>query len=169
MNRVGPRRVGPSKLAVGLYVVVTLAFAIASILYAIFAVVVVYQAAIGTLGYRDLALTVPQLIYGVPTLFVLWGVRSFARSMRGGDPFTTAGVRRIRILALVFLLGFPSVRLLGGILFALAFPAPHPVALVVRSMSGTALSGLISGLTLFVLAEVFAHGVRLREDVEGTV
>ena len=28
---------------------------------------------------------------------------------------------------------------------------------------------LLAGLGAFILAEVFAHGVRLREDVEGTV
>ncbi|MGH9037239.1 MAG: hypothetical protein ACRD0O_15880 [Acidimicrobiia bacterium] len=30
-------------------------------------------------------------------------------------------------------------------------------------------NGPLAGLGVFVLAEVFAHGVRLREDVEGTV
>ena len=28
---------------------------------------------------------------------------------------------------------------------------------------------LLTGLGVLVLAEVFAHGVRLREDVEGTI
>jgi hypothetical protein len=30
-------------------------------------------------------------------------------------------------------------------------------------------AGPIAGLGVFVLAEIFAHGARLREDVEGTV
>ena len=30
-------------------------------------------------------------------------------------------------------------------------------------------AALLAGLAVLVLAEVFAHGVRLREDVEGTI
>jgi hypothetical protein len=38
-------------------------------------------------------------------------------------------------------------------------------------MAGYHLPGaaILAGLGAFILAEVFAHGLRLREDVEGTV
>lgn len=99
---------------------------------------------------------------------ILWQLRLLLRSVRDGDPFTGANVRRLRAIGLLLVLGAPVAALVmqacdqwlestattGGLGFVkLSFPSGGPVA----------------GLGVFVLAEVFAHGARLRADVEGTV
>jgi hypothetical protein len=101
----------------------------------------------------------------------LWLLRSFMRSVVAGDPFGAANVQRLRRLGLLLVAGAPAVALLNYSL-RLAFYndlPPHPfgdLAAPGFAVPGTALLG---GLGAYILAEVFAHGLRLREDVEGTV
>jgi hypothetical protein len=103
-----------------------------------------------------------------PWLALLWLMRSLLLSVREGDPFTAANVRRLRTIGFLLLFGYPLVTFLGQIIerqlassstvgeFGTRFPGDFgPVPVV--------------ALGVFVLAQVFAHGVRLREDVEGTV
>lgn len=101
-------------------------------------------------------------------LGLLWLVRGLLLSVRAGDPFTAANVRRLRALALLVMVGFPLV----GYVVQL-FDGWLASSTSVGELGSTyrlALSGpLIAGLGIFVLSEVFAHGVALREDVEGTV
>jgi hypothetical protein len=109
---------------------------------------------------RDL---VPLLVM----LAGLWLVRQLLVSVRDSGAFSEDNVRRLRILALLVLVG-------------------TPIALTIRSMFETSLAtsaglhgpgtelslpggAVIGGLTLLVLAEVFASGVRMRTDLEGTV
>ena len=98
---------------------------------------------------------------------VVWLLRGLLRSVRDGDPFTEANVRRLRTLALVVLIGVPLAGFLGSIfageLATSAGLASRGTQLI---LPGTAFLG---GLATFVLAEVFTAGVRLRDDLEGTV
>ena len=101
----------------------------------------------------------------------LWLLRSLARSVREGDPFGSVNVRRLRLLSFLLMFGTPLVALVNwGLRNALAdtlpagafgnagFPGFHfPFAVV------------LIGLGVFILSEVFAQGVRLREDVEATI
>ncbi len=114
---------------------------------------------LGSLG-RDL----PAVILVVA---VLWLVRRLLRSVRDGDPFTDANVRRLRAVGFLLVVGAPvatlamhacdqwlaSTSTAGELGDSFALPGAGPMA----------------GLGVFVLAEVFAHGARLRADVEGTV
>lgn len=110
---------------------------------------------------------------GPIVLFVvgLWLLRGVARSVREGDPFVPDNVRRLRGIGFLLVAGSIAVELLNySLRLALYNRLPqNPSAdLGVRGLSipGTA---LLAGLGVFILAEVFAHGLRLREDVEGTV
>lgn len=106
----------------------------------------------------------------VPILMILvgaWMVRALLLSVRRGDPFTSENVRRLRWVA-VLLVAFPIVALIQHFCDnALASTVPNlrewPTG------GGLSLDGPAAGVIVLVLAEVFAHGVRLREDVEGTV
>jgi hypothetical protein len=104
---------------------------------------------------------------GFLVLAALWLLRQILRSVRAGDPFVEDNVRRLRALAFVVLLGVP-VALFVSSAFAseLAANAGLDSSGVEVSLPGNALLG---GLALFVLAEVFASGVRLRDDIEGTI
>jgi hypothetical protein len=104
---------------------------------------------------------------GLVVIAALWLLRGLLRSVRDGDPFDAANVRRLRALAVVVLAGIPAALLVSS-WFAdeLADRLGLQGSGVEVSLPGNALLG---GLALFVLAEVFASGVRLREDLEGTV
>lgn len=101
-------------------------------------------------------------------LALLWLARALLLSVRDGDPFVTANVRRLRIIGFLLAVGVPIIgyvtQLLDGALAATS--AVGELGSQGFSISGNA---PLAGLGVFVLAEVFAHGVRLREDIEGTV
>jgi hypothetical protein len=108
-----------------------------------------------------------DLVPGVVLVAALWLVRSLLRSVRDRDPFTESNVRRLRTLALVVLIGVPVAIFVSSIFAStLAHSARLHSSGTEITMPGPALLG---GLALFVLAEIFAAGVRMRDDLEGTV
>jgi hypothetical protein len=100
------------------------------------------------------------------TLAVVWQLRGLLASVREGNPFRSRNVRRLRTLGLLFLVGPPAVELISKLLVSSlvdAVPFVHLDYDLVR------FDALLSSLCLFVLAEVFAYGTRLRDDVEATI
>ena len=104
---------------------------------------------------------------GLLGLGVLWFLRLIVQSVRDGDPFTAANVKRLRIIGVLLVIGAPLLEILSSAfdqaLAASAFGSNSGQGLQISA------SGPVAGLGLFVLAHVFAQGVRLREDVEGAV
>jgi hypothetical protein len=104
---------------------------------------------------------------GLLVLAALWLLRQVLRSVRDGDPFNEDNVRRLRALAFVVLVGVPVALFVSSVFASeLASNAGLDSSGAQFSLPGNAVLG---GLALFVLAEVFASGVRLRDDLEGTV
>jgi Protein of unknown function (DUF2975) len=109
----------------------------------------------------------PALLLGI----ALWLLRGLARSVREGEPFGDANVRRLRRLGFLLVVGGSVVALVDWALrLALANTLPP------SAFGGVGLDGfrfpfplLLAGLGAFILAEVFARGVALREDVEATI
>ena len=102
---------------------------------------------------------------------VLWLLRGLARSVRQGDPFGAANVRRLRRLGLLFLLGYPVMVIVTRLLqdwLVTTLPV-LPLGGIGTTFHVISAEALLAGLGMFLLAEVFAHGLRLREDVEGTI
>jgi hypothetical protein len=101
----------------------------------------------------------------------LWLIQGFARSVRDGDPFGAANVQRLRRLGFVLVAGAPFVELLNYALRQSLFNALPPNRFGDLGIAGFSLPGgaLLAGLGAFILAEVFAYGSGLREDVEATV
>jgi DUF2975 family protein len=101
----------------------------------------------------------------------LWLLRSLARSVRERDPFGPANVQRLRLLGFLLVVGAPVVEVVNYALrLSLANTLPP------NQFGDVGFPGLsfpfpllLAGLGAFILAEVFAQGTRLREDVEGTV
>lgn len=103
----------------------------------------------------------------VLVLSILWLLRGLLNSVREGDPFNGSNVRRLRTIGLLLLVGAPIAELVrSGFEQALSSSTTGTGSGLSFSIPG---GGLIAGLGVFVLAQVFAHGVRLREDTEGTV
>jgi hypothetical protein len=101
---------------------------------------------------------------------VLWSLRGLARSVTEGDPFNPRNVRRVRSIGFTLVVGAPLIEIIGAALRERLFTI-LPVTGANIGSEGFNLPGvaLLAGLGTFILAEVFAHGVRLREDIEGTV
>ncbi|MEA2231476.1 MAG: hypothetical protein QOD83_1292 [Solirubrobacteraceae bacterium] len=107
---------------------------------------------------------------------LLWLLRGIARSVRDGDPFGPQNVRRLRAIGVLLIVGSVAVGYaLGALQSALADPYTRSPFSSVRTPgllpadSDLPWIPLLCGLGAFVLAQVFAHGVRLREDVEATI
>jgi hypothetical protein len=101
----------------------------------------------------------------------LWLVRGLLKTVLVGDPFGPPNVRRLRTLGFLLVAGGPAVELLNY-MFRSALYNDMPVFPSVNlGSAGFSLPGgaLLGGLGAFIIAEVFAHGSRLREDVEGTI
>jgi hypothetical protein len=98
---------------------------------------------------------------------MLWLLRRVLRSVRDGDPFTTANVGRLRAIGFLLAVGAPVASL--AMFVCDQWLASTSSAGELGSSFALPGAGPIAGLGVFVLAEVFAHGARLRSDVEGTV
>ena len=101
---------------------------------------------------------------------VLWLLRGLLAATRRGDPFETASVRRLRLMGGVLVLGGLAVEMVDTLarqeLWERLPPSEGELG-----VAGFALpvEVLFAGLLAYVLAEVFARGVVLREDVEATI
>lgn len=100
----------------------------------------------------------------------LWLLRRLLAATRRGDPFQAASVRRLRLLGGVLVVGSLVVALVDWIARAELWERLPPSGGEV-GVAGFALplEIVLAGLLAYVLAEVFARGVALREDVEATI
>lgn len=95
---------------------------------------------------------------------ILKRMLAIVETVRAGDPFVAVNALRLRAIAWVLLvlqiIGF----VVGAINKAISTPG-HPIDLD----AGFSLNGWLAVLLTFLLAQVFAHGTRMREELEGTV
>ena len=95
---------------------------------------------------------------------ILKRLLAIVATVREGDPFVAANASRLQVIAwALFALQVLSL-IIGAIGKAVSSPA-HPVDID----AGFSINGWLAVLLLFVLARVFDHGTRLRDDLEGTV
>ena len=128
-----------------------------------------------SLSQRAIA-TVPVFVWWALALVVLWLLRKVARSAAQGDPFRASNVTRLRWLGALFLLGFPLATMVAGYFSDLLFSedvwtgGPLPAGGIETGFQVVVSAPAIMGaVCLFALAEVFAYGTRLREDVDATI
>lgn len=104
-------------------------------------------------------------ILAVPLAHVtLMRLLSIVETVRAGDPFVAENARRLRIIAWA-VLGLEVTHLMVGLVAVTASSDDAPID-VDFSFSVTRWLAVV---LLFVLAQVFAHGTRMREEIEGTV
>jgi hypothetical protein len=85
-------------------------------------------------------------------------------TVRAGDPFTPENARRLETIAWG-VLALEGLRLAIHALAKATYSLPQPLQLG----DGFSITPWLAVLLLFVLAGVFAHGSRLRADLDGTV
>jgi hypothetical protein len=101
----------------------------------------------------------------------LWLLRRFLRSVQAGDPFGADNVGRLRAIGFLLVAGAPLAGLVNASLRNALYSSVPPYPSLDLGVAGFELPGnaLLGGLGAFILAEVFAHGLRLRDDVEATI
>jgi hypothetical protein len=99
----------------------------------------------------------------------LWLLLKVLMSVRSGEPFSQPNVRRLRGMGWLLIIAAPAVLIAQHYI-------DNELASTVPGLrqwpDGGDLplfNGPVAGLVVLVLAEVFAYGVRLREDLEGPV
>ena len=95
---------------------------------------------------------------------ILKRLLAIVETVRAGDPFVAANASRLQAIAWSLLALQILSLVIGAIAKAVSSPA-HPVDLD----AGFSLNGWLAVLLTFLLARVFAHGTRMRDDLEGTV
>jgi len=100
-------------------------------------------------------------------LAVLVLMRRIVRSVVAGDPFVEANVRRLRIIG--WLVALSPILLVIAQVARSELVARSSVGDLALSHVTIAFVPILIGGLLLVLAQVFAAGVRLRQDTEGLV
>lgn len=102
---------------------------------------------------------------------VLWFLRGLARSAKEGDPFAVENVLRLRGLGFTLAFGGPIVAGLESWAqdSLLASVPGYAAGHLTRPGFSIPWELILAGMGAFILAAVFAYGVRLREDFEATV
>src|SRR4051794_38958424 len=118
----------------------------------------------------------PRLILGMRLIMVI-GIGSaplahilltrllaIVDTVRAGDPFVSGNAARLQTTAWA-LLGLELLHLAVGAIAASASSKSQPLDIHWKF----SITGWLAVLLLFVLARVFEHGTRMRDDLEGTV
>lgn len=117
-------------------------------------------------------LTRPLLLFGLGALsawfggflLILRNLRMIFRSLTLGDPFQPENVRRLRQIGLTLATVTAGVWLAQGMVAARLAPG-----VMDHQGIGELLTPIFSVLVVFVLAEVFREGARLRRESELTI
>lgn len=100
-------------------------------------------------------------LYTIGVIVITGRLRSVFAALSAGDPFHPDNVRRLRIIGLI-LAGLEAGR------YALA-GATALFAPTANTFDGPSLTPWFAVLVIFVLAEVFREGARLRREAELTI
>lgn len=113
-------------------------------------------------GMRQIALL--GIVAVVVTHVVLSRLLRIVATVRDGDPFVAENAGRLRTIAWS-VLALELLHLLVGLVAALASSDTAPLDIDWNF----SLTRWLSVLLLFVLAQVFEQGARMRDDLQGTV
>ncbi len=98
----------------------------------------------------------------------LWIVLLIVRSLRDADPFTETNARRLRLLAWLVAVGGTLISVLGTVLRRWLLDNSGAGNIVARDWYVTWIP-LLTGLLIAVLAQVWSHGVEIRNELEDVV
>lgn len=96
--------------------------------------------------------------------FILQRLLAIVATVRLGDPFVAANADRLKVIGWILVaLQFLSITIaaIGKMVSTNTMP--------VHLDAGFSISGWLAALLTLVLAQVFAEGARMRDDLEGTV
>lgn len=176
-----PRTLGPGSVSSLLKIALDVAYVLLMLITAL--LLLVFLASIfiplanlnitvsNDLGGRQQPLTRSLLLFGVGALtsyfggflLILRNLRMIFRTLTVGDPFQPDNVRRLRQIGLILAVVTGGVWMVQGLVARLA-----PGVMDTQGV-GDLLTPVFSVLVVFVLAEVFREGARLRRESELTI
>jgi hypothetical protein len=106
--------------------------------------------------------TLSAALYITGVLVIVNRLRKIFATLTAGDPFEPENVRRLRVIGIM--LGALELSRYAAALIA-AWIAPHEA----KPTGGVSLTAWFAVLVVFVLAEVFREGARLRREAELTI
>ena len=109
-----------------------------------------------------------RLLLGLTALAALGLLLQVVRTLRQGNPFVRANARRLRSVAVVVAVGGSLSQVLTGA-GTIAVLSAETVRDRVVPTAEVSFLPLIAALVMGLLAEVFAQGADLRDDVDGLV
>ncbi len=109
----------------------------------------------------------PGLLLSAAVIIVCWQLVRLVASTGRRQPFVDASVRALRFIAVTVASASVAHGLVTGI--ADSVVAAHALTGDKSASFTFPLVGLLVALLVLVVAEAFAHGARLQEDVEGLV
>lgn len=176
----GLRTLGPRSVSTLLKIALDVAYVLLAIITGLMLILFVIGAFIpisdftvlSESGDKELPLTRALLIFALGSLTAYFGsfllilghLRKIFRTLTIGDPFQPANVRRLRQIGLILAVVTGGVWLVQGMVAARLAPGimdPQGI--------GELLTPIFSVLVVFVLAEVFREGARLRRESELTI
>jgi hypothetical protein len=98
------------------------------------------------------------------THFILKRLLAIVHTVRAGDPFVAANANRLRAIGWALLVLQLLSMVIGAIVRVISSPA-HPIDID----AGFSINGWLAVLLTFLLAQVFAEGAHMRDDLAGTV
>lgn len=119
-----------------------------------------------------LLLVAPALLTTLSIGLVAYLLLRMLPSLREGDPFSAANVRRAYTVALTVITGSLLVPACAGVTGAVLESralGTDPSLTFTFGLEGGTVPLVLVGLILAALAEIFRRGARLRHDVEGLV
>jgi hypothetical protein len=172
MSRSFPSALAASRIAVRGLIVLNLI--VGTLILALFIASVIARNQVFTALGADVGNA--RLIHGMRLIMVI-GIGSaplahilltrllaIVETVRFGDPFVTGNAARLQTAAWA-LLGLELLHLAVGAIAASASSESQPLNIDWNF----SITGWLAVLLLFVLARVFDHGTRMRDDLEGTV
>jgi hypothetical protein len=172
MSRSFPSALAASRIVVRVLIVLNLV--LGALILALFITSVIARDEVFAALGADVANA--RLIHGMRLIMVI-GIGSaplahilltrllaIVETVRLGDPFVTGNAARLQTTAWA-LLGLELLHLTVGGIAAFASSASQPLDIDWNF----SITGWLAVLLLFVLARVFDHGTRMRDDLEGTV
>lgn len=122
-------------------------------------------------GGRQLPLTRALAVFGLAASLTYFGgfflilrqLRKIFRTLTLGDPFQPDNVRRLRQIGLILAV------LTGGVWIALSVASRVTHGIIDAQGVGDLMTPIFSVMVVFVLAEVFREGARLRREAELTI
>jgi hypothetical protein len=122
-------------------------------------------------GAREMPMTRSLLMFGIGSaaayfggfVLILRNLRKIFRTLTMGDPFQPDNVRRLREIGLILAV------VTGGVFVGRALVSRFAPGVMDPAGMGELLTPVFSVLVVFVLAEVFREGARLRRESELTI